>query len=88
MNAGTGLIDNKFAVDARLSKISSNGFIDRGTSDLKSYYLSGAYYGKSSIVKFITFFRIETYQAWNGIPEARLKGNAQDIEDYINRNYL
>ncbi|HRG53687.1 MAG TPA: TonB-dependent receptor [Bacteroidia bacterium] len=89
VNAGTGLIDNKFAVDARLSKISSNGFIDRGTSDLKSYYLSGAYYGKSSIVKFITFSGLEeTYQAWNGIPEARLKGNAQDIEDYINRNYL
>ena len=89
VNAGTGLIDNKFAVDARLSKISSDGFIDRGNSDLKSYYLSGAYYGKSSIVKFITFTGLEeTYQAWNGIPEARLKGDIQGMEDYINRNYL
>lgn len=89
VNAGTGLIDNKFAVDARLSKILSDGFIDRGSSDLKSYYLSGAYYGKSSIVKFITFTGLEeTYQAWNGIPEARLKGDKQGIEEYINRNYL
>lgn len=89
VNAGSGLIDEKFAVDARLSKISSDGFIDRGSSDLKSYYLSGGYYGKSNIVKFITFSGLEeTFQAWNGIPEARLKGDVKGIEDYINRNYL
>lgn len=89
VNAGTGLINNKFAIDARLSKISSDGFIDRGSSDLKSYYLSGMYYGQKNIIKFITFSGLEeTYQAWNGIPEARLKGDAQGIEDYINRNYL
>ncbi len=89
INAGTGLIDSKFAIDARLSKITSDGFIDRGTSDLKSYYLSGAYYNKSNIIKFITFSgQEETYQAWNGIPEARLKGDVQGMEEYINRNYL
>ena len=89
VNAGSGLIDEKFAVDARLSKISSDGFIDRGSSDLKSYYLSGGYYGKSNIVKFITFSGLEeTFQAWNGIPEARLKGDTKGMEDYINRNYL
>jgi iron complex outermembrane receptor protein len=89
VNVGSGLIDEKFAVDARLSKITSDGFIDRGKSDLQSYYLSGGYFGKSNIVKFITFSgQEETYQAWNGIPEARLKGDAQGIEDYINRNYL
>jgi iron complex outermembrane receptor protein len=89
VNAGTGLINKKFAIDARLSKISSDGFIDRATSDLKSYYLSGAYYGEKHILKFITFAGLEeTYQAWNGIPEARLKGDAQGIEDYIIRNGL
>ena len=89
VNAGSGLIDEKFAFDARLSKITSDGFIDRGSSDLKSYYLSGGYYGKSDIVKFITFSGLEeTYQAWNGIPEARLKGDVKGMEDYINRNYL
>lgn len=89
VNAGTGLINNRFAVDARLSKISSDGFIDRGTSDLRSYYLSGAYYGKKTIIKFITFSGYEeTYQAWNGIPESRLHGDIQGMNDYIARNGL
>jgi iron complex outermembrane receptor protein len=89
VNAGSGLIDNKFAVDMRLSNISSNGFIDKAASDLKSYYLSGAYYGKKTIIKFITFSGLEeTYQAWNGIPESRLKGDIQGMNDYIQRNGL
>ena len=76
-------------MDARLSKTSSDGFIDRATSDLKSYYLSGAYYGKKTIIKFITFTGYEqTYQAWNGIPESRLNGDVQGMNDYINRNGL
>ncbi len=89
MNAGTGLMNEKFVIDARLSKINSTGFIDRASSDLKSYYLSGAYYGKKNIIKFITFSGYEeTYQAWNGIPESRLKEDVQGMNDYINRNYL
>ncbi len=89
VNVGSGLINEKFAVDARLSKVSSDGFIDRAKSDLKSYYLSGAYYGKKTIVKFITFAGLEeTYQAWNGIPESRLKGDVQGMNDYISRNWL
>ena len=41
VKAGTGLIDGKFTMDARLSRISSDGYVDRASSDLKSYYLSG-----------------------------------------------
>ena len=89
ISAGTGLLNNHFAIDTRLSKIYSDGFIDRASSDLKSYYLSGAYYAKKSIVKFITFSGIEeTYQAWYGIPEARLKGDTKGMKTYINNNYL
>jgi iron complex outermembrane receptor protein len=89
VNAGSGLINDKFAMDVRLSRISSDGFIDRASSDLRSYYLSGAYYGKKSIIKFITFSGLEeTYQAWNGIPESRLKGDKAGMEDYILRNGL
>ncbi|MCX6231417.1 MAG: TonB-dependent receptor [Bacteroidetes bacterium] len=66
---GSGLIDNKWTFDGRLSKISSDGFIDRASSDLRSYYFSGAYYSKKTILKFITFSGKEiTYQAWTGIP--------------------
>ena len=89
VNAGTGLINDKFAVDARLSKITSDGFIDRAASDLKSYYLSGAYYGKKNIIKFITFSGLEeTYQAWYGIPESRLKGDVAGMNNYISNNGL
>src|SRR5918993_609810 len=40
---GSGLISNHFTMDARLSKISSSGYIDRASTDLQSFYLSGAY---------------------------------------------
>jgi iron complex outermembrane recepter protein len=73
---GSGLIDNKWAFDGRLSKISSDGYIDRATSDLRSYYFSGAYYSKKTILKFITFSGKEiTYQAWSGIPSNILDTN-------------
>ncbi|MFZ4401279.1 MAG: TonB-dependent receptor [Bacteroidales bacterium] len=73
---GSGLINNKWAFDGRLSKISSDGYIDRATSDLRSFYLSGAYYGKKAILKFICFSGKEkTYQAWNGIPSEILDTN-------------
>ncbi len=89
VSAGSGLIDEKFSIDARLSKITSNGFIDRSKADLASYYLSGGYYGKSNLIKFITFSGTEeTYQAWNGIPEARLKGDQEGMNAYIIRNEL
>lgn len=86
---GTGLMNEKWALDARLSRISSDGFIDRGSSDLKSFFVSAGYYGKKSLLKFNVLSGTEkTYQAWNGIPESRLNGNRQDMLDYISRNYL
>ena len=66
---GTGLINNKFAFDGRVSKISSDGYIDRATSNLKSLYLQGTYFGASSVIKALVFTGHErTYQAWNGVP--------------------
>ena len=66
---GTGLLNGKFAFDGRLSKISSDGYIDRATSDLKSLYLQGTYFGEKSVLKGIVFTGQElTYQAWNGVP--------------------
>jgi len=78
--AGTGLIDNKFTVDARASRITSNGYIDRASSNLQSYYLAGGYYGKKSVIKFINFLGQEkTYQAWYYVDEDSIKkGNRTD----------
>ena len=73
INFGTGLIDKKFAIDARLSKIWSDGYIDRAFSDLKSFYVSGTMYGETSILKLMIFSGVEhTYQAWDGVPKDSL----------------
>ena len=73
-SAGTGLIKGKWAADARLSKLSSDGFIDRAASDLKSFYISGGYYGNTTIAKVNVFSGKEvTYQAWDGVPSDILK---------------
>ncbi|HEY4195024.1 MAG TPA: carboxypeptidase regulatory-like domain-containing protein, partial [Mucilaginibacter sp.] len=74
INVGTGLLGGKFTIDGRLSRIYSDGYIDRASSDLKSYFLSGAYYGKNTVIRFNTFSGTEhTYQAWDGVPEDSLK---------------
>ena len=74
--AGTGLLKNHFVLDTRLSKISSNGYIDRAASDLKSFYVSGGYYTDKSFIRLNIFSGQEkTYQAWNGVPEALLRTN-------------
>lgn len=71
---GSGLFDKHFTVDARISRISSDGFIDRAKSDLQSFYLSTAYINKKSSLRFNIFSGKEkTYQAWYGVPEALLE---------------
>jgi iron complex outermembrane recepter protein len=73
---GTGLLANNWAFDGRLSRITSDGYIDRAFSDLSSYYLSGGYYGKNTVIQAITFSGKETtYQAWNGVPSNMLESN-------------
>ena len=73
---GTGLLNNKFTFDGRVSKISSDGYIDRATSDLKSIYLEGTYLGNKSVLKALVFSGQElTYQAWNGVPLNYLDSN-------------
>ena len=73
---GSGLISDKFTFDARLSQISSDGYIDRASSELKSLYIQGTYYSKKSVLKAIIFSGHErTYQAWNGVPLKYLDTN-------------
>lgn len=68
--AGTGTINEKWNFDMRLSQLGSDGFIDRGRSDLRSWYFSGGYSGKKLGIKAITFSgRERTYQCWYGVPE-------------------
>ena len=86
INFGTGLINKKFAIDARLSKIWSDGYIDRAFSDLKSFYISGTMYGETSILKLMIFSGVEhTYQAWDGVPKDSLATHrTYNIHNYKN----
>lgn len=86
---GTGLINNHWAFDARASYIKSDGYIDRATSDLKSYYLSGGYFTDKTSIKLVYFAGKEvTYQSWWGTPESRITGNKEDMETHAANNYL
>ena len=72
----SGLIGKRFAFYGRLSKLTSDGYIDRGWSDLKSFYVSGGYYGKSTVVKLNIFSGKEaTYQSWNGVEQSIMDTN-------------
>lgn len=73
---GSGLLGDHFTTDFRLSRISSDGYIDRASSNLKSFYFSTAYLSKKSSVRFNMFGGKEkTYQAWYGVSENDLKTN-------------
>ncbi len=69
ISMGTGLLNNHFTIDARLSGIHSDGFIDRAFSDLSSYFVSAGWHTEKSTLKLINFSgREKTYQAWDGVP--------------------
>ncbi|MBM3445181.1 MAG: TonB-dependent receptor [Bacteroidetes bacterium] len=74
--AGTGLINNRFTVDVRLSSIKSDGYIERASSDLKSFYISAASIKENSSLRFnIISGKEKTYQAWYGVSEEQMKIN-------------
>lgn len=76
VKTGTGLLHNRWAFDLRLSHIASDGYRDRASAKLKSYFAQAGYYGERTIVKLITFSgREETYHAWDGIPRQTLDTN-------------
>src|SRR5207344_2884433 len=84
---GTGLINRHFTFDARLSRVSSDGFIDRGSSNLKSFYASAAYISGNSSIRFNIISGTEkTYQAWNGIPQYKLFYNKDSLLQHYYNN--
>ena len=72
----TGLLNEHFEVSGRLSKITSDGYIDRASSDLKSYFLQGAFINDNTLIKALVFGGKEkTYQAWYGIDAETLEND-------------
>lgn len=68
--AGTGLMNNKFAFDVRYSKLDSDGYIHNGFSDHRSFFASGAYVTKKSLLKANVILGEEhTGITWWGVPD-------------------
>ena len=86
VSAGTGLIKDRFSLDLRLSSITSDGYVDRATADLKSYFLQSAWVGKKRSLRFITFRGKElTYQSWAGVPREVIDTN-RTFNEYTYKN--
>lgn len=89
ISLGTGLLNNHYIIEARLSRIASQGYIDRASSDLKSFFVEGNYLGEKTTVKLTAFSgRENTYQSWYGTPHEVLYGSEQDKLNFAERNYL
>ncbi|WP_299120544.1 TonB-dependent receptor [uncultured Winogradskyella sp.] len=72
----TGLMNDHFEIAGRLSNIASDGYIDRASSDLKSYFLQGSYVDDNTLVKAVLFGGNEvTYQSWYGLEDLNLLEN-------------
>ena len=72
----TGLLNDHIEISGRLSRINSNGYIDRASSELDSYFLQGAYKNENTLLKAVLFGGHEiTYQAWYGIDAATLESD-------------
>ena len=84
-----GQEEKPFSFMGRYSKMESMGFVDRSAVDLSSYLISGQIRFQDGYIRLVHFSGEErTQQAWWGIPEAKYRGDAQGVEDYIARNYL
>ena len=72
----TGLLNEHFELSGRIATIASDGYIDRASSDLKSYFFQGLYKDKNTLIKALAFGGSEiTYQSWYGIDSGTLATN-------------
>ena len=64
----SGLMGGHWALDARLTHIGSDGYIDRASTELCSYLVQGAYYNGNTVVKLLSFGgKAKTYLTYNGV---------------------
>ena len=92
----TGKINDSFELSGRLSKIDSDGYIDRAYSDLKSYFLQGSYIQGNTFIKALAFGGHEkTYQSWYGVTKDQISENRRqnpytyenEIDNYKQDHY-
>ncbi|GAL69582.1 TonB-dependent receptor [Jejuia pallidilutea] len=84
----TGLLNDHIEIAGRLSNIASDGYIDRASSDLKSYFLQGSYVNNGTLIKALTFGGSEvTYQSWFGFDAATIAAIGENPNIEENRRF-
>jgi len=92
----TGKINDSFELSGRLSKINSDGYIDRAYSDLKSYFLQGSYIQGNTFIKALALGGHEkTFQSWYGVTKDQISENRRqnpytyenEIDNYKQDHY-
>lgn len=77
--AGTGLLNNGFALDGRYSKVLSDGYIRNGKVDHSNLFLSLSHYSSKQLLRINYINGIQhTGITWNGV-------SPEDIENYGRR---
>ncbi len=88
---GSGLMQSRYSMEGRMSLIKSDGYVDRATADLNSYFFTASRVSPRSSLKLnVISGREKTYQAWNGVPEEKLDNDPQKLIDhyFINKGDL
>jgi len=84
LKIGSGRLNSNWFMEARLSWIKSDGFIDRSSSNLKSWYFTTGKKTKKSLFQVNVFSGSEkTYQAWNGVPSVKFNNDSAGIDSFI-----
>lgn len=79
VRVGSGTLGGHWAVDARISHMRSDGYIDRASSKLWSYFGQVAYLSGGTSLRLIAFGgKEETYMAWD-------YASKEDMEKYGRR---
>jgi len=78
----SGLLDGAWALAARYSRVSSDGYRDQSWTDMWNYYLSIARFGERSRLRAVFFGGPEdTHLAYNGIDRETLEGGVTGDAD-------
>ena len=82
----TGMLQDGWSFEGRASRITSEGWVDRASSDLSSLYGRVAKRWETGRLSFTTTLGHErTYQAWNGVPQivAAPESTEEDILNWV-----
>ena len=82
LHISSGLMGGHWVVDARLTHIGSDGYIERGATDLKSYMAQVGYYGGDTKVKLLSFGgSARTYLTYNGVSREDMRRYGRRYHD-------